>query len=572
MEEDATAIAAAEDWQATCMIYGGFGDEHETTTSTASVTTTTSLDNSGGFLRGSIVLTVPLDEYVFCRRAPNFDEQKPKFRFWTLHTTQPTKPVKEANSCTSNQQGKQETNISNHRQEQQQYQQEEDAPCLQFRLVFWGQPPSKSKTAPHVHTIQVDDDLPSYYSRVGVSLLSEYPHSFPQELKPKWIEWIADKANLILQEEQLSYSVCNFVEHDALLQFFDHLAPNLIFFQDGGPAFYNVPTLLPGKSLQNYYPLQRRYPNGSCQFFHDTSQLSKQEQQLILPLLQQWRDWLPITCPICFDTVSPQEASIATCDHGFCKTCLQTYLRIKADDLNSLNASNNPFICPLNECKRGMKIVKFVQPFLTKDQQSKVLTWRKDLKNPPCYSLSQCLKKNCTGTVLRKEAVDSYLISCEACQGRWCELCLQRAPRSTTAGANNNHHEETPGLCKYEVCVEFCQRYLAAQAKAKAACEAKFPWIIHYAQSRIHDHTITKWIEANGQVCPGCKTGIEREEGCFHMSCPCGTHFCYECGEQIFPPYYGTHHCWEREKQTQALIMAEQDDAMAANFYLGDFF
>ena len=166
----------------------------------------------------------------------------------------------------------------------------------------------------------------------------------------------------------------------------------------------------------------------------------------------------------------------------------------------------------------------------------KVRVWIKDLKQPPCYSLPQCLKKTCMGK-MRKEEVDSYLIFCERCGGRWCELCLKRAPVGKPHG---DCLEET-------TVVQFCERYLSANDRAKERCERRWPWIKLYAKSRVHDIAVVQWMRANGQICPGCKTGVERTEGCFHMSCQCGTHFCYECGVEIHPPFYGTHHCWEEK-------------------------
>jgi hypothetical protein len=88
---------------------------------------------------------------------------------------------------------------------------------------------------------------------------------------------------------------------------------------------------------------------------------------------------------------------------------------------------------------------------------------------------------------------------------------------------------------------------LAASDEAKNRCLEKWPFMQVYAKSRVPDPEAIQWIKQHGQVCPGCQTGIERSEGCFHMSCKCGTHFCYECGEQIFYPFYGTHKCWERQ-------------------------
>jgi hypothetical protein len=33
--------------------------------------------------------------------------------------------------------------------------------------------------------------------------------------------------------------------------------------------------------------------------------------------------------------------------------------------------------------------------------------------------------------------------------------------------------------------------------------------------------------------CPGCQRMVEREDGCFYMSCSCRTRFCYECGMEV---------------------------------------
>lgn len=35
---------------------------------------------------------------------------------------------------------------------------------------------------------------------------------------------------------------------------------------------------------------------------------------------------------------------------------------------------------------------------------------------------------------------------------------------------------------------------------------------------------------AKFKQCPKCKFWVERSEGCNHMSCRCGTNFCYDCG------------------------------------------
>ena len=36
-------------------------------------------------------------------------------------------------------------------------------------------------------------------------------------------------------------------------------------------------------------------------------------------------------------------------------------------------------------------------------------------------------------------------------------------------------------------------------------------------------------ISQRWQICPGCKTVVELNQGCNHMTCRCGTQFCYLC-------------------------------------------
>ena len=433
--------------------------------------TSTILNKERRLLRGSIHLGVKLNDTVFCRRVTNKE-----YRFWKL---------------------------------------EDEADLLIFLVVFWC------------------DLNEGDYERLEISLISQYPPSFPQESQDTWLEWIRKEARSKLTEDQLSYSVCMFVEHHAL-EFFPRLLENgehiLVLFDDGGPTFYDLPTIIADPTSANIFPVKRQYPNGSTEIINE---LSSNETKYIFPLLMLGREWLPIQCPICFDTISPQQAATISCNHSFCRSCISTYLRIKVEELSSENPSN-PFTCPLPECRHGMKIVGCVKQFLPLPLMDKVRQWYKDVKNPPCWSLTACLKRDCNGGVLRKEAVDSCIAYCELCDGQWCELCLKRAARG---------HEENE--CRQEVCLKFCERYLFASEAAKERCEEKWPWIKVYAKSRIHDLTMINWIQSNGQVCPQCRTGIERIEGCFHMKCKCGTHFCYECGEEIHPPFYGTHHCWE---------------------------
>ena len=205
----------------------------------------------------------------------------------------------------------------------------------------------------------------------------------------------------------------------------------------------------------------------------------------------------------------------------------------------------NPFMCPVVDCRHSLPIIGFVKRYLPSDEMDKVRKWIKDMKYPPCFSLDRCLHTKTCGAFesMRRVTKDSTHIYCDQCNKHWCELCLKRLNEDGTDDQEGSHKDR----CQDTVAWTFCKRYLAASDNQKQACEAKYPWIVSYAHAREHDGDAMTWILQNGQVCPNCSNGVERIAGCFHMQCPtCATHFCYECGDELFPPYYGTRHCWER--------------------------
>lgn len=432
--------------------------------------TSSIVDNDRNLLRGSIELSVSLRGVVYCRHLGTEGEE-PVYRFWTL-----------------------------------------DMDELCFTVLFWGNPKNGA------------------YGRTEVSLLTDYPVSF-SEKQGEWLQYLNKSAMSLLQESEVSFSVCDFVQHQAL-DFFDcpyHTDTfRLICFDDPGPTFYDTVTMI--VKPRRPFPFRRQMPNGVEE---PAYQMTSSEGNRIHPVLQHWSMWLPLECPICFETYSGADLATVTCGHSFCRTCITHYLRMKAEEIQQHR--DNPFLCPVTNCRRGMLIIGCVKPFLSRDLMEQVRTWYKDKKNPPCWSLPDCIKPGCGGR-LRKVAIDRYIVFCDRCDGRWCELCVKRV--------RDDQHDDS--ICNVQASVNFCERYLAASDEAKEKCEARWPWIKIYAHSRVHDTAAVQWIKSNGQICPGCSTGVERSDGCFHMKCECGTHFCYECGDEIFPPYYGTHHCWER--------------------------
>ena len=54
-------------------------------------------------------------------------------------------------------------------------------------------------------------------------------------------------------------------------------------------------------------------------------------------------------------------------------------------------------------------------------------------------------------------------------------------------------------------------------------------------------------VGSNFKKCPYCKRWVEKNEGCNHIACLCGNHFCYNCGEKMNEQIYD-HICYNNRK------------------------
>ena len=66
---------------------------------------------------------------------------------------------------------------------------------------------------------------------------------------------------------------------------------------------------------------------------------------------------------------------------------------------------------------------------------------------------------------------------------------------------------------------------------------------------KINKKKFNEYVKGNRcKQCPKCKRWVEKNKGCDHITCPCGTHFCYRCGElrDSINPY--NHQCKDQNE------------------------
>ncbi|XP_029126591.1 probable E3 ubiquitin-protein ligase RNF217 [Cajanus cajan] len=147
--------------------------------------------------------------------------------------------------------------------------------------------------------------------------------------------------------------------------------------------------------------------------------------------------------------------------------------------------------------------------------------------NPNC---SVELKPKCLHTVLPREVVVRWESArCESsiagenktyCPFKDCSVLL----------VNDGGEVVTSAECPS------CHRLFCAQCKVSwhggLTCE-DFQKSKGKTHEKEFDNMFLKLAEEkNWQKCPKCSMFVQRSGGCEHISCRCGCHFCYGCGEK----------------------------------------
>lgn len=96
---------------------------------------------------------------------------------------------------------------------------------------------------------------------------------------------------------------------------------------------------------------------------------------------------------------------------------------------------------------------------------------------------------------------DSRVAICPMCKHTFCNLCLQ--PWHTLNTNNGKHIFHSNITCSY------------FNGKSISLDE--------------HQHFMDVMNSTNARLCPGCAIRTDRTDGCNHMTCPCGFHWCWVC-------------------------------------------
>jgi hypothetical protein len=90
----------------------------------------------------------------------------------------------------------------------------------------------------------------------------------------------------------------------------------------------------------------------------------------------------------------------------------------------------------------------------------------------------------------------------------------------------NAFHLNCP-LCKKSYCLQ-CK----TEWHKDMTCQEYQKSMNMTEEDKQNEKKFDEYVKGNRcKQCPKCKRWVEKKSGCDHITCPCGTHFCYRCGE-----------------------------------------
>ena len=217
-------------------------------------------------------------------------------------------------------------------------------------------------------------------------------------------------------------------------------------------------------------------------------------------------------CPICTDEISHAEQ--LGCGHSYCSGCLQHYLE------SAPHTKIFPLACIGNEgaCKVPISIPEIRRFLKPQVFQALVEVAFRSYLDQHAQELKFCTTPDCQQ--IYRHNPNTRILQCPSCFSTICSACDEEAHEGMTCQERQRH---------------------------KSSAE--------------QDRLFNVWANEHSKRCPECRRVIEKSEGCNHMTCPCGAHFCWLCGKSFsVATIYGHMDTEHGGMFGQAPVWANQND------------
>uniref|UniRef100_A0A383WBY6 RBR-type E3 ubiquitin transferase n=1 Tax=Tetradesmus obliquus TaxID=3088 RepID=A0A383WBY6_TETOB len=225
------------------------------------------------------------------------------------------------------------------------------------------------------------------------------------------------------------------------------------------------------------------------------SKASQDEQKLLCTICDERHHLSNMVAAALPQQVASSSAAAGRCGHYFCKGDVMRYVRVEMQN------GRYPLHCPEASCQEFLAYEDVLQLLLG---QPALQALFEKLAVTGCIDPSRrayCPYKECSCLLERPEEEDEAAaggqdspFECPECHKAFCLSC----------GIKGWHEGMT------------CAQFQALPPELRSA----------------EDAAVLRMAQQHGwKRCPGCGHIVVRTEGCNHMRCHCGAHFCYECDE-----------------------------------------
>eukprot|EP01118_Nematostelium_gracile_P013300 TRINITY_DN4_c0_g1_i2.p1 TRINITY_DN4_c0_g1~~TRINITY_DN4_c0_g1_i2.p1 ORF type:complete len:540 (-),score=136.34 TRINITY_DN4_c0_g1_i2:83-1480(-) len=194
------------------------------------------------------------------------------------------------------------------------------------------------------------------------------------------------------------------------------------------------------------------------------------------------------TCLICLDDLPLSETFALTCGHRYCKECWRGYLEVKIrDGAEAVHAK-----CPAPKCKAIVHEAAY-KVLVSPDKYERYNTFLLRSFVEDNEQMKWCPYPGCTNAIKCERINRRAPVHC-SCGNTYCFRC-----------SDSNIGDHTP-----------------------VPCEPLEKWL----QKASDESENVKWMIANTKKCPKCRSPIEKNGGCMHMTCnitSCRYEFCWLC-------------------------------------------
>jgi hypothetical protein len=227
------------------------------------------------------------------------------------------------------------------------------------------------------------------------------------------------------------------------------------------------------------------------------------------------------TCNICYEDIStcdlPTKTIQMACKHRFCNICWEDHAQ------SSMNAGVQAIwkvgsTCPQHGCNRFVPSEMFMSLLPNEKDKKKFKTYLRNHFVDNCPLITWCSSSSGCPNAIAIRATSQL---------------FYQVGNIRKVGEN---YVIRCGTAQCDVCKNFACFDCGKESHGVATCEQASNWLQYISTIEEAEgteksrHNDEKWLAQHTRPCPSCKSSIQRNFGCNHMTCNnCSHEFCWVC-------------------------------------------